>query len=263
MAKLTCNFFSYTLKRAIDITVIIPTVTFPEAYGEGMPEGTRATHHKEHKYPVLYLLHGGGNDHHIWNSYTNIELFAEERNIAVVLFSAENKCYINWSEQDPFYDFMETELPEFVTSMFPISSRAQDTYIAGLSMGAVGTLVHALGNPDRYRAMGVFSMGMFVPKTGAYGMEQPPQYDPEYLAEQLRKAGRIGPDAFFAAGEKDVWYDNCKKTAQVLEQDGYHVKWVSMPEYGHEWRFWNIVVEQFLDWLPRTDAYANTGKRKV
>jgi len=36
-----------------------------------------------------------------------------------------------------------------------------------------------------------------------------------------------------------------------------------MPQYGHEWRFWDIQVEEFLDWIPRTDAYAKTGKRQI
>ena len=35
MAKFICNFISYSLKRAVDITVIIPSVTFPEACGDG------------------------------------------------------------------------------------------------------------------------------------------------------------------------------------------------------------------------------------
>lgn len=39
MAKFICNFISYSLKRAVDITVIIPSVTFPEACGDGNVKG--------------------------------------------------------------------------------------------------------------------------------------------------------------------------------------------------------------------------------
>ena len=31
MARMTCNFISYTLRRAVDFTVIIPSVTIPES----------------------------------------------------------------------------------------------------------------------------------------------------------------------------------------------------------------------------------------
>ena len=63
-------------------------------------------HTKENKFPVLYLLHGYGNNHAQWTGYTNVELFAEERNIAIVNISAENKSYVR-SGGDDFYSFIE------------------------------------------------------------------------------------------------------------------------------------------------------------
>ena len=51
--------------------------------------------------------------------------------------------------------------------MFPVSERPEDTYIAGLSMGAFGTMIHGLKNPQRYRAMGAFSAVLFLPPTEA------------------------------------------------------------------------------------------------
>ena len=62
------------------------------------------------------------------------ELYAEERQIAVVMISGENKKYID-QDEDLFVDFIENELPEFITQVFPVSTRKEDTYIAGLSMG--------------------------------------------------------------------------------------------------------------------------------
>ena len=50
MAKLICNFISYTLKRAVDITVVLPSVTFPEACGDGNVKGVIPKHTKEEKY---------------------------------------------------------------------------------------------------------------------------------------------------------------------------------------------------------------------
>lgn len=37
MAKLVCNFISYALKRTVDITVVLPSVTIPEAMQLPMP----------------------------------------------------------------------------------------------------------------------------------------------------------------------------------------------------------------------------------
>ncbi|MBQ4288778.1 MAG: hypothetical protein II749_02310 [Clostridia bacterium] len=45
---------------------------------------------------------------------------------------------------DKFFRFISEELPEFVRMMFPISERPEDTYLAGLSMGGFGTLLHGV-----------------------------------------------------------------------------------------------------------------------
>ena len=63
MGKFVCNFISYALKRTVDITVVVPTPTIPESFALEMDPSVRVRHTPEHKYPVLYLLHGGGNNH--------------------------------------------------------------------------------------------------------------------------------------------------------------------------------------------------------
>lgn len=101
MAKLVCNFISYALKRTVDITVVLPSVTIPEAMQLPMPgkeNPVPPTHEVKEKYPVLYLLHGMGNNHAQWTGYTNVEMFAEERNMAVVMISGKtNSIMILWT----------------------------------------------------------------------------------------------------------------------------------------------------------------------
>ena len=146
MARIQCNMISYSLMRTVDINIILPTVTIPQIFADK----DNVNHIVKEKYPVLYLLHGYGNNQAQWCGYTNVELFAEERKIAVVMISAENKNYINYGN-DLFEDFLTKELPEFIVNNFPISSRKEDTYIAGLSMGGFGALYHGLGKPDQYQ----------------------------------------------------------------------------------------------------------------
>jgi S-formylglutathione hydrolase FrmB len=116
------------------------------------------THVLPAKFPVVYLLHGFANNHAQWTGYTNVELYAEERRIAIVNISAENKAYAKVGADD-FKRFVSEELPEFVTNYFPISTAPEDTYIAGLSMGGYGALMHGLTRPERYHAIGAFSAG--------------------------------------------------------------------------------------------------------
>lgn len=249
MANIKVNFLSYTLHRAVDLTVIIPTMCFSE-----MMQPNPA-HPADAKYPVLYLLHGYGNNHATWNGYTSVELYAEERNMAVVMLSAENKAYINHGDDDNYYDFISHELPEFIKGMFPVSDRPEDTYIAGLSMGGYGALVHGLSQSERFAAIGAFS--------GATGgmPGTPDEYAPAKLAEKCAAKNRRKP-LYIACGDQDFLYEANVAFRDEMVKLGFDVTWVEGNDYTHEWRFWNREVESFLDWLPRTDKYAGE-KRKI
>ncbi len=269
MAKMTINMISYTLRRTVDITVVLPTATIPESMGMS---GTKDSlkYQGKPKFPVLYLFHGMGNNHAQWTGYTNVELFAEERNIAVVMISAENKSYVDFNGED-FYSFIEVELQDFIKGTFPISDRPEDTYIAGLSMGGYGTLVHALRNPEKYAAAGAFSaavelnpkslLGPLVADDGNVDVSKlnagvDPSIDPNSLADKLIAEGKSFPKMYIACGEDDFLFETNKKFKDKLAAAGVDVTWDSLPGYGHVWRFWNIEVEKFLDFIPRTDAYA-------
>ena len=54
MARITCNFYSRTLLRAVDITVIIPTITCPES----LDPNEKPNFIFKKKFPVIYLMHG-------------------------------------------------------------------------------------------------------------------------------------------------------------------------------------------------------------
>ena len=56
MAKMDVNFTSYTLQRDVEISVVIPSMTILEVF-DVRDNGGEYTHKREHKYPVLYLLH--------------------------------------------------------------------------------------------------------------------------------------------------------------------------------------------------------------
>ena len=244
MAKIQCNVISYTLKRTVDIDIILPTVSIPESL---MSDDVH--HHYDSKFPVLYLLHGYGNNHAQWCGYTNIELYAEERQIAVVMISGENKMYID-KNNDLFSTFIQNELREFVTNTFPISSRREDSYIAGLSMGGFGALFNGMSRPDLYRAIGAFS-----PAVEMEGVS-------ESVYSVLNDYTAQNQDIFITCGDQDFVYQTDVKFVKALKEKNVQHTWISVKDYKHEWRFWDLSVERFLDWLPRSDAYAN-NKRNV
>jgi len=282
MARLTCSFISYTLMRTVDITVIIPTVTIPEilsatgglenafsnAKGSSDIKETYKplTYCDKEPYPVLYLLHGMGNHHAAWTSYTNIELYAEEKKITIVMVSAENKSYVNSISGDRFFDFFSIELPDFVKGMFPVSKKSEDTFIAGLSMGGYGALLHALSNPEQYRAIGAFSPAISINPAALCLQPDLPVPESQNLISLLSKSAAKKakmPSVYISCGEDDfLLKDNLMFTENLRKAD-IEFTWNQVPGFSHEWRFWDREVENFLAWLPRTDYYSKTGNRQV
>ena len=270
MPHFRCNFISYTFRRAIDIDVIIPGLTSTEG------ESPKASHRPKWKYPVLYLLHGYWNDCSSWERYTSIERYAEERRIAVVTFSAENNMYMNLNDvkakmdithlMEPDYEkFLIKELPEFVTSMFPVSRRAEDTYIAGLSMGGFGAMCNGFRHFSKFRAVGAFSpLPTLRRDTYKQSDEVPVQlkkYEPLLLIQRAIKQGTM-PAFYYSYGDKDFLFDMQEWFEEELQKKQIPHELEVLQNYGHEWAFWDIQVRKFLDWIPRTDPYYMEQKKR-
>jgi enterochelin esterase-like enzyme len=111
-------------------------------------------------YPVLYLLHGAGDDQTGWVQ------FGEVKNIADKAI-AEGKCtamiivmpdadtgqrgYFNSPKGDWNYeDFFFQELMPYVEKTYRIKADKRYRAISGLSMGGGGTLMYALHHPELF-----------------------------------------------------------------------------------------------------------------
>lgn len=260
MAQLHCNFFSYMLGYGVDLTILLPSVSPCD-----MDTEEKKTHKIPAKYPVLYLLHGHRNDYMSWNRFTCIERYAEERRIVVVTFSAGNKGYMNAAYGERYFDFLEQELPEFITANFPVSDRPQDTYLAGASMGGYGTLAHALSHPEKYRAAGAFSPVTVWDESSnlRLGHELPEMMDLYQVCRETQEAGKTFPDLFICMGEEDYLLESADHFVEYLKERGVSHVYDRIPAYGHEWGFWESELVRFLDWLPRTDAYADMELHKM
>ncbi len=248
--RIDCNYTSQCLGRMVSVTFIIPSPTFPDAIGvtnEKYSLTPRA------KYPVLYLLHGVGNNKDNWLLYTRAELYAEENNIAVCCVSAENKFYTD-RQGEKWEEFLLNELPELACGYFPISPRREDTYVAGLSMGGYGAALLALTAPQKYAACGCFS-GAIEKVDLAQCIRPAENYEIYTLLDRRLSEGSTLPALYVACGEDDMIYDNSLRLHETLEAKGVKHYWESVKGYRHEWRFWDMQLEKFIKWLPRTDEY--------
>lgn len=257
MAQIQCNFFSYSLGYPVDVALVLPSFT---PCNMGQPH----SHALPDKFPVLYLLHGHGNDYQAWLRYTSIQRYAEEHRIAVVTFSCHNKAYHNAPYGDNFYDFLNRELPEFVENYFPISAEPSQRYIAGLSMGGYGALLHGLQNPEQYSAIGAFSPGIPDPEV----LPDPQRVlrtDLFRLTEEALRDNTRLPDLFLCIGDGDFLYERVTKYHRAFGHrwNRSRYRYDELPGYEHEFAIWDIEVLAFLEWIHREDAYVKLGKNKV
>ena len=265
MALMQVNFYAQTLGLCTQVNVILPQKT----HGIGV-EGSEI---QKEKYPVLYLLHGASDDHTIWLRRTNIERYVAQMCLAVVMPAVHLSRYENMVHGPKYYDYITKELPQIMQSFFPISDKPEDQFIAGLSMGGMGSLKFGLTLPEQYAAVGVFSSGNLfyrksVPSTqrprlsggvslmeAIYGTNDPKElqgskWDPFVAGETALKEGKKMPKFYHVCGTEDFLLDSSRITRDWFEKHPeIEYKYQEAPGV-HNWEFWDTWIQDFLKWMP-------------
>ena len=114
----------------------------------------------ERDYPVLYLLHGAGDDHTGWVQFGEVLHIADKAilegsatEMIVIMPDADTgqRGYFNSIKGDWRYeDFFFQELIPYVEKKYRIKSEKRYRAIAGLSMGGGGSFVYALRHPELF-----------------------------------------------------------------------------------------------------------------
>ncbi len=112
----------------------------------------------ERSYPVLYLLHGSGDDQTGWVQFGEVQYIADKAisegsvtPMIIVMPDANSgkKGYFNNIKGDWRYeDFFFEEFIPYIEKSYRIRSKKEFRAIAGLSMGGGGTFVYALHHPE-------------------------------------------------------------------------------------------------------------------
>ena len=116
--------------------------------------------HSNREYPVLYLLHGAGDDHTGWIQFGEVKSIADKTNkeglstsMIIVMPDAQTgkRGYFNDIDNSWKYeDFFFQEFIPFIEKKYRIKSEKRYRAIAGLSMGGGGSFIYALRHPDMF-----------------------------------------------------------------------------------------------------------------
>ena len=193
------------------------------------------------KYPVLYLLHGGGEDQRGWATQgkTNLildNLIAENKAKPMVIAMLDgNMTGVTGFDERALKAF-ENELKmgaiPFVESNFKVATDAKNRALAGLSMGGLQTLYAGVKNSDMFSSIGVFSSGWWANSTTL----SDPQY--EFMKNNTATINSNIKEFWISMGGKeDIAYENCKIMMSKFDQMGIKYKYSEYPG-GHSWPVW-------------------------
>ena len=217
-----------------------------------LPPGYKA----ETKYPVLYLLHGSGDDETGWQekgAAVNIldNLYADEKAHVTPMIVAMPYGYGKKKDTPMPKDAQERgqmsrafdadlvkDLVPFIDGHYATMADAKHRAVAGLSMGGSQSLRIGLGNLDLFSYLGCFS-----------SMAREPF--PEGIAKAVGDpAGTNGKLKLFylATGDKDPNFERIKDFHELLEQKGVRHQW-SIKSGKHEWKVWRENLYEFAPLL--------------
>lgn len=262
MALVHFNFESQYLNSNTDVNIILPdkarTMTPKEFYGSGK------------KYPVLWLLHGTFGDYTDWLRKSNIELYACEKDLIVVMPSALNSNYSNWDTMIGYhmFDFLTEELMPIVYNWFPASDKREDNFISGLSMGGGGCIKYAVNHPDKFAAAAILSsaprnfdkidMNSTDPRQkrtitsvmNAGGLDAyVNSYENSWkILGELAGTGKL-PKLYFACGKNDFLYDSFLEFKEYAKEIDLEATFEEIEGYTHEWRFWDLTIQHALEFF--------------
>jgi putative tributyrin esterase len=259
MSRFQCHFQSKALLTPTTVTVILPFPVFEIESDEVLDD----IYKPGKKYKTLFLLHGAFADCDSWLYYTNIESYADQRGLALVLPSVGNSFYADLMHGPAYWTFVSEELPRFVRSVFPLSDKRSDNFVAGLSMGGYGAFKMALNKPEQFAA-GISLSGVLdivsVMKNPIHPIFNVDEYfggleklkgSGNDLFAQLQKLQGDGitlPRLFMACGVDDELYEMNIKFRDFAKSVSVDLTYEESPG-GHTWDYWDQNIQRALDWL--------------
>lgn len=264
MALLQVNFMSKSLMREVPIMVVLPV---DRANLPGMSEITESGNNP---FKTLYLLHGMFGNYTDWVSETRIRRLAEERNLAIVMPSGENSFYLDQPDFGNFYgEFIGKELVDITRKIFPLSTKREDTFIAGLSMGGYGAIRNGLKYHETFGYIAGLSSALILERMldesfqeiayekSCFGNPQEAilsDKNPKVLVKNIKEKMKEDPSVHFpkmymACGTEDDLVSTNRDFRDFLMENNVDLTYEEGPG-EHNWEFWDTYIEKVLDWLP-------------
>jgi putative tributyrin esterase len=211
------------------------------------------------RYPVLFLLHGGGQTHTAFPSRAWFTKEAAAREMIVVLPNGGRSFFANavGLPDARYEDLIARDLVEYVDSHYRTLATREARAIGGISMGGFGSALIALRHPDLFGTVGPLSAPLAsasdaadAPSSrmifGAPGTDERRARDPLALVAQL--APGSAPFFYVACGSEDSLVPASREFARLLSARGLPHRYAEVPG-NHSWNVWDPQLRAFFELL--------------
>jgi len=208
------------------------------------------------RYPVLYLLHGAGDNDTAWPDVgranfilDNLIAAGRAKPMIVVMPAGHTPRpggLLQPNTPDPFIgDFLKDIMP-LAEHQFRVLPGQRNHAIAGLSMGGDQTLRIAFTNLDKFAYIGVFSSGIL----GGDSLAPRRFEDAHRTIFDDPKVKRRIKLLWLGIGKEDFLLPYSRKTRAVF--DAHDIKYTFLEsEGGHTWPNWRAYLNTFAPLLFR------------
>jgi enterochelin esterase family protein len=217
----------------------------------------------DEQYPVLYLLHGGGDEDSGWSTIgragcilDNLLAAGKAQPMLVVMPngslprpaertpdgpeepSPEERSARRAAMQNRFTNELVADVVPFVEKNYRVRPGPESRALAGLSMGGGQTLRVLTTHPDKFAYVGIWSAGLF----GASADEWEAQNE-DFLgaAEKVNDAVK---HLEIVVGDRDFALDGSRSLAGLFEKRGIEHE-LRITGGGHTWINWRQYLRDF------------------
>lgn len=228
------------------------------------------------KYPVLYLLHGMGDNHTGWGQFGQVQYIADKAiaegkcaPMIIVMPDADTSVrgYQNTIDGKFNYeDFFFQELIPHIEKTYRVRTDRRYRAVAGLSMGGGGTINYALHRPDLFAAAAPLSAA-----TGTWDLEKfrmnikntfPNTSDEKieeyYKQHDIESVIKNASEEKLKQIKEVRWYISCGDDDFLFEGNSLmHIFFrknnipheFRIKDGGHTWSYWRMELPLVLEFV--------------
>ncbi len=229
----------------------------------------------QRSYPVLYLLHGGGDDQTGWVQFGEVQnitdrAIREGKATPMVIImpdaSAGQRGYYNSIKGDfPYEDFFFKEFMPYVEKIYRIKAEKRYRAVAGLSMGGGGSFMYALHHPELFSSacpLSAYCGPLSTDDAKAFFQRFSPeakytdaevdsyykQFNVPNLINSLPEEGLKAVRWYIDCGDDDFLFEGNSQVHIAMKKKAIPHEF-RIRDGGHTWTYWRDSLPEVLNFI--------------